>query len=253
MAEDKRADLAVHDDAKVVAWECLKQSFRPGRADINEVIAAMNGEDAEDRLKYLGKRLRLIQVVPPGGRVRFLLDLLAEYLAGLQLVETIKSDEARWREILAQADAMAGAPEAIKGFLLAVRDCCDTVGKDKNVPDFVMEELASRAGLDPEAIERPKRDQRIQRLISLLKVPEAEDREDAADALGKIGPAAKAAVPDLIEALKDEHENVRATVALALGGIGPEAKAAAPALKEALKDEYELVRKATGEALREIT
>ncbi len=145
VAEDKRADLDVQSDAKVVAWESLKWTFRPGRAGIDEVIAAMNGEAAEGRLKYLEERLRLIQVVPPGDRVRFLLDPLAEYLAGLELVETNKDDETRWREFLAQADAMAGAPEAIKGFLLAVRDCCDTVGKDKNLPDFVMEELASRS------------------------------------------------------------------------------------------------------------
>ena len=174
-------------------------------------------------------------------------------MAGLELVETNKGDEARWREFLAQADAMAGAPETIKGFLLAVRDCCGTVGKDKNVPEFVMEELASRAGLDPEAIERAKRDQRIQRLISLLQVPEAEDRGNAADSLRMIGPDAKAAALALALALKDKVASVRRSAADALGGIGPEAKAAVPALSEALKNEHGLVRKAADKALKKIT
>ncbi len=57
----------------------------------------------------------------------------------------------------------------------------------------------------------------------------------------------------LIEALKDTEWSVCDRAAHALGRIGPEAKAAVPALSEALKDEYGLVRKATDVALRKIT
>src|SRR5207247_532376 len=60
-------------------------------------------------------------------------------------------------------------------------------------------------------------------------------------ALGALGPAAKAAVPMLIEALKDREVESRPAVAKALGKIGPDAKAAIPALTEALKDEYRFV------------
>ncbi|MEE9157277.1 MAG: HEAT repeat domain-containing protein, partial [Gammaproteobacteria bacterium] len=55
-------------------------------------------------------------------------------------------------------------------------------------------------------------------------------------ALGWFGPAAAAAVPELIEALGNEHKGVRKEAAIALGKIGPDAKAAVPALT-AITDE----------------
>ena len=59
-------------------------------------------------------------------------------------------------------------------------------------------------------------------------------------------------VNSLIEKLKDPDEEVRQNAAKALGEIGPEAKAAIPALREALKDDYKAVRKAAEDALKEI-
>src|SRR5262245_16393192 len=62
--------------------------------------------------------------------------------------------------------------------------------------------------------------------------------------LGEIGPDAKAAVPLLIEALKDENLHYEAVVAL--GDIGPEAKAAVPALLAGFRKKglhrYEIAR-----------
>jgi HEAT repeat protein len=55
-------------------------------------------------------------------------------------------------------------------------------------------------------------------------------REYAAAALGEIGPAAQAAVPALIQALRHENYRVREAAAAGLGGIGPEARPAVPAL-----------------------
>ena len=49
-------------------------------------------------------------------------------------------------------------------------------------------------------------------------------------ALGWFGPAAAPAVPDLIEALGNEHKGVRREAIIALGKIGPDAKAAVAAL-----------------------
>ena len=48
--------------------------------------------------------------------------------------------------------------------------------------------------------------------------------------LGKIGPEAKAAVPSLIELLKDQSESIRISSSIALGNIGPEVKVAIPEL-----------------------
>ena len=60
------------------------------------------------------------------------------------------------------------------------------------------------------------------------------------------------AIEFLIEALKDENENVRAHAAGVLGSIGTNAKMAAPNLGEALKDEDEVVRTNAAGALGSI-
>lgn len=81
-------------------------------------------------------------------------------------------------------------------------------------------------------------------------------REKAAHVLGKIGPAAKAAVPALTKALKDEgrqQEPIRREAAWALGHIGPEAKPCIPSLYEALNDEWVDVRVCAHYALAKIT
>jgi len=73
--------------------------------------------------------------------------------------------------------------------------------------------------------------------LKWLRSAEAKERRAAAFALStEIGPEGKAAVPALIEALKDEDKDVRSCAAQALGDIGPEARSAGPALVEALKD-----------------
>ncbi len=89
-------------------------------------------------------------------------------------------------------------------------------------------------------------------LIEALKDENSEMRRRVAVALGNIGPDAKAAVPALIEALKDENKNVRDSAAVALGTLGPDAKAAVPVLIEALKDEGMVVRREAAGALGEI-
>jgi outer membrane protein assembly factor BamB len=58
----------------------------------------------------------------------------------------------------------------------------------------------------------------------------------AGEALAGIGPAAQSAVPQLIEALKDEFLYVRICAAGALGSIGPQAQAAREALRASAND-----------------
>ena len=78
-------------------------------------------------------------------------------------------------------------------------------------------------------------------------------RVNAASALGKMGEVAKDAVPALIEALNDSHEQVRRKSASALGYIGAKARIAVPALIRALSvDESASVRSATARALGQI-
>jgi len=65
--------------------------------------------------------------------------------------------------------------------------------------------------------------------IDGLKDKHAESRKEAAETLEKLGPAAKEALPALIEALKDKDEEVREAVVLAIISIDPDNKAVANA------------------------
>ena len=77
------------------------------------------------------------------------------------------------------------------------------------------------------------------RWIQQLKDPAAQKRQQAAGALARSGPAAKAAVTPLTEALEDSDDYVRMYAAEALGQIGSEAAAAVPALVLVMqKDSY---------------
>src|SRR5438477_1993258 len=73
--------------------------------------------------------------------------------------------------------------------------------------------------------------------LKQLRSDKVEDRQEAAVVLDdNIGPEGKAAVPALIEALKDEDFVVHGRAPGALGRIGSAAKAAAPALIATFKD-----------------
>ncbi|MGI2904333.1 HEAT repeat domain-containing protein [Tolypothrix sp. VBCCA 56010] len=144
----KLSDRTVHKDASAIAWECLKQTLRPTTANTEVAHAILGGNNAETRLKYLEDRLRLIQTIGAAqDQIRFALDPLAEYLAALHLIDFYGKDSQLWQEFLQQAEAIPGSPDSIKGFLLALRDCCLIKGKQANVPNFVAEELGKLASL----------------------------------------------------------------------------------------------------------
>ncbi|WP_017716539.1 HEAT repeat domain-containing protein [Kamptonema formosum] len=139
---EKLSNSTLHEDAITLAWECLKSTFRPAPANREDAIAALGGDSAESRLKYLEEKLRLIQAKGVGhDQISFSLDPVAEYLAGLHLVEMYGKDESKWVDFLVQAEAMPGEPAAIKGFLLAVRDCYLAKIPGAKDTDFVPKEL----------------------------------------------------------------------------------------------------------------
>ena len=69
----------------------------------------------------------------------------------------------------------------------------------------------------------------VPNLINALSDNDEDVRIAAAEALGKIGPEAKGAVPALIIVLGDSDHVMRNRTVEALGKIGPEAKEAIPA------------------------
>jgi len=78
--------------------------------------------------------------------------------------------------------------------------------------------------------------------IAALKSSDSLERRLAAHALGEIGPAAREAVPALIEALRDPESFVRVWAAAALTRVQPENPDANPALVAGTQDGISFVR-----------
>lgn len=142
---------SVQKYAKAIAWECIKQSFQPAAVKreqlLNEIGAIAGYDTAKVYLQHLERNLGLVEVIgKTEDKIRFTHDLLAEYLASQYLVELCRDDENHWRKFLARVDT-APDLEAIKRFLLSVRDCCVALQATARVPGFVAEELGQRLGI----------------------------------------------------------------------------------------------------------
>jgi len=250
--DGKQETRQVISVAKLIAWECLKQTCRPTAAKRDDVLRALKDEtNAEALLQYLETRLQLIQTTGAGAdQIRFTLDPLAEYLAGFYLIERCGENEKLWQEFLDKAQT--DAPEAIKGFLLAVRDCCVEKGSEHCVPEKINDELARLACLDAETIRAARLKKRIKLLIANLESPDALDRIRAAENLAKIGLEAKVAVPTLIEALKEPNADVQLAVINALRMIGFETEAVVPSLIALLKSPNSLFKQIVARMLGDI-
>jgi hypothetical protein len=77
---------------------------------------------------------------------------------------------------------------------------------------------------------------------ALVEAAKDEEVGWAQSALESIGPGGKWALPQLIEKLSDEDLRGRASAAIAIGCIGPKAKEAVPNLLESLEDDHYGVR-----------
>jgi HEAT repeat protein len=101
---------------------------------------------------------------------------------------------------------------------------------------------------EPETDGRP-----LSAWIADLKADAPQVRNAAAYEISGLGPQAVAAVPALIEALKDPMAVVRYPVCVALREIGPAAIAAVPALTELLDDQNDDVAHMARKAIKAIT
>ncbi|WP_337886584.1 HEAT repeat domain-containing protein [Fischerella thermalis] len=151
---DKLDDRTVHQDAKVLAWECLQASYQPGNAKRTDAVAALTAlgvDNPETRLDYLENRLHLIQTIGSAkDQFRFCLDPLAEYLAALYVVEIYSNNDQKWRsQFFRKADDLVktGKQDAIRGFLLAVGECYLTQAENAKDSDFVPQKLSKLTGV----------------------------------------------------------------------------------------------------------
>jgi len=87
-------------------------------------------------------------------------------------------------------------------------------------------------------------------LASALSKPDT--RYWAALALGELGPVAKGALPQLTEALSDEHPDVRREILLAIGRLGAEAAPAVPTITKLVSDKDQSVQNAAAYSLGQI-
>ncbi|WP_221928641.1 HEAT repeat domain-containing protein, partial [[Scytonema hofmanni] UTEX B 1581] len=249
--EKRRTNEEYHTlefDAKLIAWKCLERDYKPSYVERKSVIAALSREEADNSLKYFEEKLHLIKS-GKSGTIRFALDPLAEYLAGLYLVENYNEKEASWREFFAKVDSNSDKREEIKGFLLAVRDCCLAKGTEAKVPSFVAEELGKLAGLDLEALKQEQQKRRIRRFISNLWLPDKDDRLHAVEELSKMAATAKSAVDGLLIALKDDDSRVRRSAAEALSKLRNPSESLLQELVACIKNDNSDVRYYAAEVL----
>jgi HEAT repeat protein len=153
---EKLSDRTVHQDAKVIAWECLRETFQPGTAKRENLLAALatfNPDKPDARLDYLENNLHLIQTIGAAkDKIKFCLDPLAEYLAGLYIVEMYENNDGKWRSgFLKTADDLIknNRKDAIKGFLIAVVDCYLSQINNAKDSDFVPQKLSKLTGVVP--------------------------------------------------------------------------------------------------------
>ncbi|MBS1812611.1 MAG: HEAT repeat domain-containing protein [Acidobacteria bacterium] len=249
-------DFVVQRIAKIVAWHCLKRYFYPATAKKSELHAALSPEDVS-RLTDLEDRLRLIQTVGIGrDEVRLILDPLAEYLAGMYLVEEYKNKEDLWRQLFDQVKSSIKDSDKYKSFLLAIHECCLSKSEDYGIPEKIIDELGTLAGVSTGNRDEVQLKRRIQRLIAMLDLPDADDRIYAISTLRgrQINPKSRLRpfLPALCKLLKDPVPKIKQTAAQTIGNIRGEAADAIKALKEAVNDENAEVKGAVISALAKV-
>jgi formylglycine-generating enzyme required for sulfatase activity/cation transport regulator ChaB len=227
----RRDNDLVQQDAKRVAWQCLKDAYRPTDASYREVLAVLaNDASAADAvakakscLAYLRKPLGLIQISPSETTVKIVLDPVAEYLAALHLTDYCQQDDAeeRWQQFFETIDADPSNLPAMRGFLLAVRNCCE---QERQLPAGVLAGLNERSGFDPTAQKDALRRQRINRWIDNLDDIEDYILLQTIQNLRQEGHYAQKALPDVLKLLKspDRTPDVRIAALYALLDIQPD-------------------------------
>ncbi len=226
--------------AQIIAWESLRKTYRPKWIKTEDAISALATQatvsdpqathnEAKALVDYLENPLQLLQTSVSKIEIRIILDPLAEYLAARYCVERHcrhENPELAWREFFNQIDQKLEqnneTSKVIRGFLLALWDCCEDQGREEQIPDFVATELDPKAGVDRKELERVQENRRVRKLISDLSAPELEFRVEAAEKLGKRGIAAREAGRNLIGMMENRNQEMEARQAAAqtLGKLG---------------------------------
>lgn len=148
--ETKVEDRTVQRVAKIVAWNCLEDAFQSRSAKYDKVVGSLSEiKNCDSILSYLENQLQIIHISGvERDQVKFDLDPLAEYLAGLYVIEHYQDRKDLWHKFFNKADKISDAPGSIRGFLTAISDCCLSRSSTINIPDFVIKDLQRRTILN---------------------------------------------------------------------------------------------------------
>ncbi|MEZ2321715.1 MAG: HEAT repeat domain-containing protein [Microcoleus sp.] len=143
--EFKPDNRTVYRDAEAIAWTCLQSTYCPNTASRNaimEVLTKNSKAEIPQRLNYLATKLRVVDIVGEGkDQIRIALDPMAEYLAGLHLINLYGNKDSDWRKFLKKAGEFDKL--AIQGFMLAVQDCCRVASLESKVSAAIVDEFKS--------------------------------------------------------------------------------------------------------------
>ncbi|MES1244738.1 MAG: hypothetical protein ABUT39_24235 [Acidobacteriota bacterium] len=129
--------------ARVLGRCSLEHDFIPRDFDRDRAEAELAREGVHYEKADLVARLidnGVLQERAPGGTrfLRFTLDPLAEYLAAISWLATLRDDEEGWKAWLSRLRGTEGYPEKMRGFLVAFQDCLQTYRDDYRIPAFVI-------------------------------------------------------------------------------------------------------------------
>jgi HEAT repeat protein len=235
-----------------LARQCVKDTFVPREIPRQQALELAGAGD--DGLRMLEKleRSHLIRSASITDNISFSLDSLAEYLAAQDVVREFQSDEARWRDLLLRADELAlpAGPLRIRGFLLALNDCCRHPSVRGIVPATVPDELLRRTGSDLPTHARSIIDRRLACYAAALDSSDLTIRMNALTGMSQIGPVARGAVPALIALLPDPDYKIRYAVLDTLAAIDLTSDVATRAIAGTLSDSDQRVREKAAWILR---
>ena len=143
VATNRIEDRLVHNHAKKIAWFSVEQYFKSSYVSIDSIINRLDTEDPENVVTYFKERIRIIKTIEPAkDKVKFVLDPISEYLAGIFIVETY--GESDWFNLIDKFEIMKDDLNKAQGFIFALLDCCKANLTDAIIPDGVIESIQKR-------------------------------------------------------------------------------------------------------------
>jgi hypothetical protein len=85
-----------------------------------------------------------VRTIPPAhSYIEFSFDPIADYLAGLWLLQSLKTDQ-QWLEFLEAVDHQTDKKESVVDFLAAVLECCIRKNTEFKSSPWILERLSER-------------------------------------------------------------------------------------------------------------